>query len=124
MCTLIVARDVVGPRQVMLAANRDESPGRPTDPPMILSERPRIAGGRDRLAGGTWLAVRERSAVVSLLNRRELTIGRTANRSRGLLTLDVAAAPIEAARERALALVAETEYAPCTLLYATPHDCW
>ena len=30
----------------------------------------------------------------------------------------------DARRERALALVAETHYAPCTLLFATPEDCW
>ena len=124
MCTLIIGRDVLGPRTVLLAANRDENPGRPTDPPMVLSETPRVVGGRDRLAGGTWLAVREGPAAVALLNRRDFTTsGRTAGRSRGLLTLDVAKAPIEEAPRRAMALVAQAEYAPFTLVYATPDAC-
>lgn len=124
MCTLIIGRDVLGPRSVLLAANRDESPGRPTDPPMVLSETPRVVGGRDRLAGGTWLAVREGPAAVALLNRRERSAsGRTPTRSRGLLTLDVATAPISEAPHRALALLAEAEYAPFTLVYATPSAC-
>ena len=125
MCTLLIGRDVVGPRTVLLAANRDESPGRPTDPPLMLSESPRIAGGRDRLAGGTWLAVREGPAAVALLNRRELSaFGRAANRSRGLLTVDVAVAPPSTARQKALELFAEASYAPFSLVYATPHECW
>jgi uncharacterized protein with NRDE domain len=125
MCTLLIARDVVLPRSVLLAANRDENPGRPTDPPLVLSDSPRIAGGRDRLAGGTWLAVREGPAAVALLNRRDASgSGRAAQRSRGLLTLDVAAAPPEKARARALELVTQTQYAPFSLVYATPRECW
>jgi hypothetical protein len=59
----------------------------------VLQETPRLVGGRDRRAGGTWLAVRDRRAVVALLNRRnpgfEATPG-PGRRSRGLLVLDVA----------------------------------
>jgi uncharacterized protein with NRDE domain len=119
MCTLLIARDVVAPRSVLLAANRDENPGRPTDPPLVLSEVPRIAGGRDRLAGGTWLAVREGPAAVALLNRRGPIRDNKNFRSRGLLTLDVARGPLETP----LALV-EGKYAPFSLVYATPRRCW
>src|SRR5262249_29501637 len=69
MCTLILGVEVVASGSVLLAANRDEDPARPADPPGVLSESPRLVGGRDRRAGGTWLAVRERRAVVALLNR-------------------------------------------------------
>jgi uncharacterized protein with NRDE domain len=125
MCTLIIGRDVVAPHSVLLAANRDESPARPADPPMALSESPRVVGGRDRLAGGTWLAVREGPAAVALLNRRELpTPGPGAKRSRGLLTLEVAAAPVSSARQRSLELVGQAAYAGFSLVYATPSECW
>ena len=124
MCTLILARDVLGPATLLLAANRDESPGRPTDPPLVLNGNPRIAGGRDRLAGGTWLAVREGPAVVALLNRRDPAPGRAGVRSRGLLTLDLARAPVAKARDRVVALASEAAYAPFTLLYGAPEDCW
>src|SRR6266850_923872 len=96
---------------VVIAANRDEDPARPSDPPGVLNESPRLVGGRDRRAGGTWLAVRERRAAVAMLNRRGVAgdapgrpgagagvaVGRGAAggdtlRSRGLLTLEVAKA--------------------------------
>jgi uncharacterized protein with NRDE domain len=124
MCTLILGREVTGPGTLLLAANRDEDPGRPTDPPLVLSEAPRVVGGRDRIAGGTWLALREGPRVVALLNRYDPAGSREATRSRGLLTLDVARAPDESLRERTLSLVQAERYAPFTLLVASAHECW
>ena len=40
MCTLIIGRDVIRPRTIVLAANRDEDPSRASDPPRVLMERP------------------------------------------------------------------------------------
>ena len=54
----------------MLAANRDELVARPAAPPALLAEEPPIAGGRDLLAGGTWLAVSADSRVCAVTNRR------------------------------------------------------
>ena len=108
MCTLIAGVGILGPRTLVLGANRDESPGRASAGPGVLLERPRVVGGRDLVAGGTWLAIREARAVTALMNRRSATapalppslpvpappptasIG--ALRSRGLLCLDAAAA--------------------------------
>ena len=142
MCTLIIGREILGPRTVVIAANRDEDPGRPSDPPRVLIERPRVVGGRDRRAGGTWLAIRERLAAVALLNRRDDT-GRDAGptperRSRGLLTLEVAAAEDDprtprvgspsdlsgAALASARRALAETRYAPFSLVFVAPEACW
>src|SRR5262245_449056 len=154
MCTLILGVDVVAPGSVLLAANRDEDPGRPADPPGVLSESPRLIGGRDRRAGGTWLAVRERRAVVALLNRRDRS-GEPAppvpgRRSRGALVLDVASAaedeppprpaadppgvlrgpgPAEArlplaALRRAMASCQLSRYSPCSLVFASPEASW
>lgn len=96
MCTLIIGLHVLGPGTLVLGANRDESPHRPTAGPGILNERPRVVGGRDLLSGGTWLAVREARFVSALMNRRPRP-GTPAGdpstfRSRGLLCLDAAAA--------------------------------
>jgi hypothetical protein len=147
VCTLIIGRDVIGAETLLLAANRDEDPSRASDPPGVLREDPRLVGGRDRVAKGTWLAVREAKAAVALLNRRDpnrlhATPGL---RSRGLLTLDVAAAPLEeasapagftadalalddplarAALVRALALVERDRYAPFTLVFASARAAW
>jgi hypothetical protein len=115
---------------VLLAANRDEDPRRPSDPPAVLSTLPPIAGGRDRIGGGTWLAVRERRAVVALLNRRDREPESVpgARRSRGLLTLEAAAAGGDslsaAVRESALASVRAFPYAPFTLVFASRAECW
>lgn len=58
MCTVLLGRDVTGPGEIVIAANRDEDPARPSAPPGVLLDSPRLVGGRDRVAGGTWLAVR------------------------------------------------------------------
>ncbi|HTK32509.1 MAG TPA: NRDE family protein [Candidatus Saccharimonadaceae bacterium] len=123
MCTLILGRDVPGRRRVVLAANRDENPARPSDPPGPLRDAPPLAGGRDRLSGGTWLAVRERRAVVAMLNRRPAATESGPWRSRGLLALDVAALD-EPDRDAALALARRHAYAPFSLVFASPDACW
>jgi len=152
MCTLIIGRDVVVPGSILLGANRDEDPGRASDPPGVLSEAPRLIGGRDRRAGGTWLAVREARAVVAILNRPDRAVEPEPHppdrRSRGSLVLEVAAAEAapsaavaasvapgpggatpgdglsEAALRRAVAALGTARYRPCTLLFATPESCW
>jgi hypothetical protein len=54
---------------VLLGAVRDEFRGRPWDPPAAHWGDPAVQGGRDRQAGGTWLAVdRSRGVVSALLN--------------------------------------------------------
>jgi len=126
MCTLILAVDVVAPDTLLLAANRDEDPTRPSDPPGILRDRPRLAGGRDRRSGGTWLAVREREAVVAILNRRDRS-GAPAGpapglRSRGQLALDVAAA--DDPRQAAIEPLERDRYAAFTLVHAVPGEAW
>ena len=136
MCTLIIGIDVVRSGSVLMAANRDEDPGRPSQPPGRLSESPRLVGGRDRRAGGTWLAVREGRAVVALLNRRDTT-GEPApalpgRRSRGSLVLEVAAAQedvpglgLAGGALRCASAATEAErFAPCTLVFASPEASW
>jgi uncharacterized protein with NRDE domain len=143
MCTLVLARDILGPRTVLLGANRDERAERPSSPPGVLRTRPRVVGGRDQMAGGTWLALREERAAIALLNRRDPDpLAPPGRRSRGLLTLDVAEAPAERPGRadmpedvaedeagRAALAVAWSEvhrhrYAPFTLVYASPGSCW
>lgn len=96
MCTLIAGIGVPGPGTLILGANRDESPDRATAGPGVLVDRPRVVGGRDLVAGGTWLAVREARFVTALMNRRPVPGDRrdpATLRSRGLLCLDAASSP-------------------------------
>lgn len=139
MCTLIVGLEILGPGTLLLGANRDESPGRPSLGPARLRERPSVVGGRDLLAGGTWLAVREARFVTALLNRRPAEaegaaapIATAPLRSRGLLCLDAAAAgpaldapaaidpatgdPYPARLDAALRAIWRDRYAPCSLV--------
>jgi uncharacterized protein with NRDE domain len=135
MCTLIIGRDVLGAGGILLGANRDEDPARPSDPPGILVERPVVVGGRDRVAGGTWLAVRDGQAAVAILNRHDSRPSGDARRSRGLLALDVASARPESHGSSADALgqaaraaledaLARGRYAAFTLVFAAPEVCW
>jgi len=89
---VILAWQVFAEMPVILAANRDEVLARPTDPPLLLSEDPPRWGGRDRLAGGTWLAVDPTGRIGAVTNRHPggLPPARDASRqSRGALPLEV-----------------------------------
>ncbi len=88
MCTLALYLRVFPEFPVVVAANRDEYLTRPAAPPVLLCERPRVVGGKDLKAGGTWLAINEYGIIAGLLNRRSDTLPDPERRSRGLLCLD------------------------------------
>src|SRR4051794_2555490 len=91
MCLLITLARTSRDLPLIVAANRDEVVDRPAIPMTVLREsRPRVLGGLDELAGGTWLAVNDAGVVAGLTNR-PLTGGRDpAKRSRGELPLALA----------------------------------
>ncbi len=71
MCTVLLRFQPDRPWPLLVAAVRDEFLERPWDPPAAhWPDAPAIVGGRDRAAGGTWLAVRlgTEPAVAALLN--------------------------------------------------------
>lgn len=70
MCTVLLRFAPATPWPVLVAAIRDEFVERPWDPPAAhWPEHPGLVGGRDRVAGGTWLAVDpDRAALAALLN--------------------------------------------------------
>jgi uncharacterized protein with NRDE domain len=105
MCTLaIFVRQLPG-LPLVLVANRDEFLDRAATGPELLATAPRIVGGRDLQAGGTWLAISEHGVVAGLLNRRTGALPLASKRSRGelpVLALQAGAATTAAARIRAL----------------------
>ncbi|MGH9275100.1 MAG: NRDE family protein [Acidimicrobiales bacterium] len=97
MCTVLIRFDPEARWPILLGAIRDEFADRPWDPPGPHWDGPwaHLLGGRDRTAGGTWLAVdpsADRPAAAALLNgvRRPLPDG-AARPTRGTLALDVLA---------------------------------
>ena len=67
MCTILLRWDPGAPHAVALAANRDEFRERLADDPGEIE--PGVFAGRDRTAGGTWLAV-AKTGVAALTNVR------------------------------------------------------
>ena len=82
MCSIILR---ITPEGVFIAANRDEMASRPWEPP--AEYWPGICGGRDTLAGGTWLAVNQDGVMASVLNRTGTLGPAPGKRSRGELPL-------------------------------------
>jgi len=95
MCTVLLRFDPGARWPVLLGAIRDEFADRPWDPPGRHwdGEWSHLLGGRDRTAGGTWLAVdptAKRPAVAALLNGTRRPPPEAGTRpTRGTLALEV-----------------------------------
>jgi uncharacterized protein with NRDE domain len=89
MCLLIVLSRVHRDAPLVVAANRDELVARPAISMTVLEEG--IVGGRDLLAGGTWLALSRHGVFAGLTNLPSTQVPRSpARRSRGELPLVLA----------------------------------
>jgi uncharacterized protein with NRDE domain len=69
VCTILLAWQRYPDTPIILAANRDELIARPSAPPGLLNAHPWVVGGRDLLAGGTWLAVAAGPTICAVTNR-------------------------------------------------------
>jgi len=95
MCTILVRWDPAAVEPFVVAANRDEFRDRPADDPGRLM--PGVFAGRDRRAGGTWLAVAARGlAAVTNISGAPSEPGL---RSRGELPLAALAGTLPASFE-------------------------
>jgi uncharacterized protein with NRDE domain len=87
VCTLVFAWQVFPDAPVVAAANRDELLDRPSEPPSVVDEAPKVVAPRDAEAGGTWIGYNEHGVFVAVTNRwsdRDVV----GDRSRGLLVRD------------------------------------
>jgi uncharacterized protein with NRDE domain len=92
MCLLVVVSRLAADAPLVIGANRDERLDRPATAMTVLRDAgPRILGGRDEEAGGTWLAVNEHGVVAGLTNRPSPEGRDATKRSRGELPLALAA---------------------------------
>lgn len=122
MCTLALFSRVLPDLPLVVAANRDEFLARPTAPPGLLHRAPPVFGGRDLVAGGSWLCVRETGLVVGVLNRRTGAGPDPARRSRGALCVELARSDSAAEAARRLGRVPGEEHNPFNLLVADAHS--
>lgn len=97
---------------LVIAANRDEFEQRASSGPQALNQQPLVIGGRDEVAGGTWLAVSERRFVVAVANRRDAGKHDPMRRSRGNLVLETARMADVAGVRRFMKSVDPREYNP------------
>ena len=118
MCLLIVLSRVFPESPLVVAANRDEWLARPADPITVLAaESPRILGGRDEVAGGTWMATSDRGVIAALTNRPPGPAGRLVRRSRGELPLFLATHPSASIAADAFApAFRPIDYNPCWIM--------
>ena len=93
MCTLAIYHRLFPGLPIVVAANRDEFLARPTRDPYLLSSSPRIFGGQDEVAGGSWLTLSGNGLVVGVLNRRVALPADETRASRGHLCLELARLP-------------------------------
>jgi uncharacterized protein with NRDE domain len=96
MCLILAALDAHPDYTLIVAANRDEFYDRPTASAAFWPEHPRILGGRDLRAGGTWLAVARSGRFAAVTNYRQGEREAAAPRSRGLLVSDYLSSEVDA----------------------------
>lgn len=120
MCTILFAWQVFDDVPLVMAANRDEAVGRPSDPPLMLQDDPPLWGGRDRLAGGTWLAVDPTGRVCAVTNRHpggRLPERDSSRSSRGQIPALVLASGDDSGAIAALDELTARAYNPVNVLY-------
>jgi len=88
MCLVVIAYDVDRELSLIVAGNRDEFHGRPTQDAGWWADDPNVGGGRDLLAGGTWLAVYRNGRFATVTNYRDVEPKHGKLRSRGHLVSD------------------------------------
>jgi uncharacterized protein with NRDE domain len=118
MCTILAWKDVHPRWPLIIAANRDEFEGRESTGPQVLDSDPIIIGGRDEVAGGTWLAVSERGVLAAIANRRGAGEHDAKKRSRGTLVIEAARAANVAGAKTFASNIDPATYNPFILLVA------
>ncbi len=121
MCVIALAYQtrLLGP--LVLIANRDEAYARASAPLAWWEDAPDILGGRDLVAGGSWLALDKRGRFAAITNVRT---GRphTGMRSRGELVTRFITGTHSAPAFARLLSQERGDYAPFNLLFGEVRD--
>ena len=73
MCILLASQGPSPEYNLIVIANRDEFHQREAAPLKFWEEKPHILGGRDLVAGGTWLAINKNGSLAAITNISEGT---------------------------------------------------
>lgn len=124
MCTVVLDWQPGAPWPILIAANRDERLDRAWDPPGPLwPDRRGVVAGRDRTAGGTWMAVRG-GVVAAVLNRPGSLGPQAGKRSRGDLPLLAVAHESAADAVQALVTLDAGDYRTFNMAVADRDGAW
>ena len=85
MCLIALAHRCDAEWPLVVAANRDEFHERPAQAAGWWTDRPDVLGGRDLLAGGSWLAVHRQGRFAAVTNYRDAEPRQAELNSRGEL---------------------------------------
>lgn len=85
MCLILFAHEHMKQYKLVLVANRDEYHQRETKKAARWQHQPRIFGGIDCVAGGSWLSVDDSGRLAAVTNVRKPPFGTNYKYSRGLL---------------------------------------
>lgn len=122
MCTVILLRRPDHRWPLLVAANRDERLDRAWDPPAAWwPGQPGLLAGRDRTAGGTWMALGASGVLAAILNRPGSLGPEPGKRSRGEIPLMLAAASSAEDAARIATTLPAAEWRPFNLVIADRH---
>ncbi len=126
MCLLAVLFHHDPENPLLVGANRDERLDRPAIAATVLAEHgPRILGGRDLSAQGTWLAVNEHGVVAGLTNKPSPGGRDPSKRTRGELPLALATfATATDAVGSFVSSIRPADYNSAWLLVGDPESLW
>ncbi len=120
MCLAAFSLQPAAEYRLVFAANRDELHERPTAPAGWWDDHDAILGGRDLVAGGSWLAVDRSGRLAAVTNFRE-DPRVIYPRSRGQLVQNYLTSAIDAAAYLATVKESELEYGPFNLVIFDGH---
>lgn len=122
MCLIAFAHDWHPRYRLILAANRDEFRDRPSQAAHWWDDYPSVFGGRDLVAGGTWLGIGRDGRLAAVTNVRNPADQVKGGPSRGRLIVDYLHHAADA-RRFAAELETPKNYAPFNLLLFDQRHC-
>jgi uncharacterized protein with NRDE domain len=123
MCLIVVGLCSASRYRLIVAANRDELHARPTATASWWAESPRVLGGRDLEAGGTWLGIDRAGRFAAVTNIREPNRPRGFH-SRGTLVTGFLADGVSAAEHAARSARDGAAFGPFNLFVYDGRELW